>query len=223
MLTKDVIRYYRLRLGLTEQQLGDRCGVSRGAVQQWESGATAPTRTRRAQVAAALGITEAELLGMEPPAITTSKVRMSLGGEADVAALREAGAVPLISWRRAATWPNGHPPETESAEAWMPCPVQAGPHAFALRVGGESMHNPTNGPSYASGDVIYVEPSREAQPGDRVVVRMEGQVEATFKQLVVEDGRKMLKALNPEWKPRYAELSEGDVIKGVVLGKWSAD
>lgn len=223
METKDVIRYHRLRLNLTEAQLADKVGVSRSAVQYWESGATAPTRTRRNKVAEALGISESELIAAAPPSITTSNVRMSLGGGEDVAALRDAGAVPLISWRRAATWPDGHPPETESAEAWMPCPVQAGPHAFALRVVGESMLNPNGGPSYASGDVIYVEPAREAQHGDRVVVRMDGAVDATFKQLVIEDGRKMLKALNPEWKPRYSEISDGDIIKGVVLGKWSAD
>lgn len=62
METKDVIRSIRLRLGLTEQQLADRIGVSRGSIQQWEKGKTAPKRANRDAVATALGISVAELV-----------------------------------------------------------------------------------------------------------------------------------------------------------------
>lgn len=68
--------------------------------------------------------------------------------------------------------------------------------AFCLRVRGNSMYKPGGGPSYADGDIILVDPDREAKPGDRVIVRLDDQHEATFKQLLVEDGRKLLKALN---------------------------
>jgi transcriptional regulator with XRE-family HTH domain len=64
METKDVIRTNRLKLGLTEQQLADRVGVSRGSVQQWEKGKTAPKRGNQDAVAAALGIDKALLMGL---------------------------------------------------------------------------------------------------------------------------------------------------------------
>lgn len=58
-----VIRSNRLRLNLTEQQLADRCDVSRPAVQQWEKeGGTAPKRAKQPLVAKVLGITLSELL-----------------------------------------------------------------------------------------------------------------------------------------------------------------
>jgi SOS-response transcriptional repressor LexA len=53
-----------------------------------------------------------------------------------------------------------------------------------------------------------------------VVVRLEGQGKATFKQYLEEDGKKLLKALNPDWKPRYLEINGNAVICGVVIGKW---
>ncbi len=59
----NFIRAKRKALGLTEQQLADRVGVSRGTVQHWERpGGTAPNRNRQAKVAEALGITMGELL-----------------------------------------------------------------------------------------------------------------------------------------------------------------
>jgi transcriptional regulator with XRE-family HTH domain len=79
MQIKDVIRTNRTRLGLTEQQLADRAGVSRGSVQQWESGATAPKRGNQDAVAAALGITKAELLGM--PSHTTPNIKFSVSAD----------------------------------------------------------------------------------------------------------------------------------------------
>ncbi len=62
METKDVIAAGRLRLGLTHQAFADKVGVSRGAVQQWEKGSTAPTRKHQPLIAKLLGITVAELL-----------------------------------------------------------------------------------------------------------------------------------------------------------------
>lgn len=47
---------------MTEQQFADAVGVSRGAVQQWEKGETAPKRRNQAAVARKLGISVAELM-----------------------------------------------------------------------------------------------------------------------------------------------------------------
>lgn len=62
METKDIIRIGRTRLGMTHQAFADAVGVSRGAVQQWERGDTAPTRKNQPMVAKLLGISVAELV-----------------------------------------------------------------------------------------------------------------------------------------------------------------
>jgi SOS-response transcriptional repressor LexA len=136
-------------------------------------------------------------------------------------ALPSGQGVPLISWVQAGAWSDvADPFEPGDADEWLPCPVKHGPRAYCVRVRGDSMHNPGGRPSYADGDIIFVDPDRGAKTGDRVIVRLDDHQEATFKQLLVEDGRKLLKALNPEWSPRYIEINGNATITGVVIGKW---
>lgn len=63
-----VIKAGRERLKLSEKQFADRVGVSRAAVQMWERGVTAPKRGNQAAVAELLGITVAELMGLQSSA-----------------------------------------------------------------------------------------------------------------------------------------------------------
>lgn len=127
--------------------------------------------------------------------------------------------VPLISWKGvSAGYGNTMPGDLgpSEIERWIPCPAPHGPHTVALRVSGESMYNPNGRPSYSPGDIIFMDPDCEARAGDRVVVRVGGG--ALFKQLVVEpDGHRLLKALNPDFKPRLMEFDEEAEIIGVVL------
>lgn len=62
MAIKDLIRSGRRQLGMTEQRFADCIGVSRGAVQQWEKGDTAPARKHQEAVATLIGITVGELM-----------------------------------------------------------------------------------------------------------------------------------------------------------------
>ena len=51
-------------------------------------------------------------------------------------------------------------------------------------------------------------------------MRLDDQAQATFKQYLEEDGRKFLRALNPDWKPRLTPINGEATICGVVIGKW---
>lgn len=129
--------------------------------------------------------------------------------------------VPLISSVQAGNWSEIVDRfQTGDAERWLPCPVRHGPNTFCLAVEGESMSNPGVRPSYEPGDIIFVDPGRAAQPGDRVVVRLDNQQQATFKQYLEEDGRKFLRAINPDWRPKFIEIDGDATICGVVIGKW---
>lgn len=131
------------------------------------------------------------------------------------------GLVPLLTSVQAGEWREiAGTFQREAAKAWLPCPVKHGPHTFCLTVEGESMRNPGGRPSYEPGDVIFVDPDVAPKPGDRVVARLESQVAATFKQYLEEDGRKLLKALNPDWHPRYTVINGDATICGIVIGKW---
>lgn len=63
MSSHELIRRARKAKQWTEQDLADRVGVSRSAVQQWERpGGTAPSRKHQATVARLFGISVGELM-----------------------------------------------------------------------------------------------------------------------------------------------------------------
>ena len=131
-------------------------------------------------------------------------------GEAQLRRLR-----PLISWVQAGDWTEtsaGYVPEYEAE--LLPCPVRCSHRTFVLKVCGISME-----PLFAEGDLIYVDPEMEPANGKYVVVRLDGSNEATFKQLVIEQGRKFLRALNPDWPEGIVEINEQATICGVVVFK----
>lgn len=86
--------------------------------------------------------------------------------------------------------------------------------AYALRVRGDSMMSPTGG-GYPDGCRIVVDPGIEAAPGRRVIVRLDGVDEATFKELVLDAGQYYLKPLNPRYP--MMPMPEGARIIGVVV------
>lgn len=122
---------------------------------------------------------------------------------------------PLISWVQAGNW-------YEVSESFvpaygaelLPCPVRCSPESFVLRVRGSSME-----PKFHEGDLIFVDPNVAADHGKYVVVRLDESNEATFKQLIIEDGKQYLKALNPDWPNRIIEVDEEATICGVIVFK----
>lgn len=125
--------------------------------------------------------------------------------------------VPLISWVKAGEWAEAADPlQPGDAERWMPCPVRRGPHTFALRVRGDSMTAPY-GRSYPEGCIVFVEPDLRAPlNGQRVIAKLAGSNDVTFKVYKEEDGRKWLQPLNPAHQPIRDEFR----IIGTVIGKW---
>ena len=127
----------------------------------------------------------------------------------DGASWAAGGGCPLISWVQAGAWTEA--PEFADAEARLHCPARCGPDTFVLRVRGESM-----APRFLDGDLIYVDPGVDARSGAYVVVR-DGAGEATFKQLVEEDGRRYLRAANPDWPNPIVETRSDAAVCGVVV------
>lgn len=122
-------------------------------------------------------------------------------------------AVPLISWVQAGHWNEvidnfqpGH------ADEWYPCPVSCSRETFVLKVRGASME-----PKFHDGEHIFVDPRAEARNRSFVVVRLENDADATFKQLIIEGERRYLKPLNPHWPDPIIEINGSATICGVVI------
>lgn len=83
------------------------------------------------------------------------------------------------------------------------------------------MHNPLGKPSYEDGDIVFVDPDMPAEHGKCVVVRLDDENEATFKQLIVEGNERFLRPLNPDWPgPKLIRINGNATICGVAIGKW---
>ncbi|MCM1500667.1 MAG: hypothetical protein NC124_19570 [Clostridium sp.] len=128
------------------------------------------------------------------------------------------GLVPVVSWVAAGSWTPMADQTIEPSE-WLPCPVKHGNGTYALIVRGQSMYNPGGERSFRDGDIIFVDPTIEPKHRDFVIARLDNESEATFKQLVLEDGKKILMAINPEWKPRFIPINGNATMLGVVIGK----
>lgn len=73
---------------------------------------------------------------------------------------------------------------------------QHGQHTYVLSVSGDSMVN-TNGRTYPEGCVIYVDPDqRDVVSGDRVIAKVNGDNQVTFRVLDVDGRKQFLRPLN---------------------------
>lgn len=193
MMTTDIGCRISERLqkknGGNQSEMARFVGVSPQAVQQWVAGETSPRGSNLRKVCEFLGTTLEYLLTGAAPAVR----EFPHSSDANVEPCPDiAGRVPLISSVQAGNWSsivdNFQPGD---AEDWLFYPKKLGPRAFALRVSGVSME-----PKYQNGDIIFVDPDIQAEHGRNVVVRLDDENQATFKQLVVEGDRKFLKPLN---------------------------
>jgi SOS-response transcriptional repressor LexA len=128
---------------------------------------------------------------------------------------RDLRPVPEISWVQAGRF-NGvedfRPKYAEHPPVWTDRQVSRS--AFALRVRGDSMMSPMGG-GYPDGCRVIVDPAIEPRPGHRVIVRLDGVDEATFKELALDAGVYYLKPLNPRYP--VMPMPEGARIVGVVV------
>lgn len=103
--------------------------------------------------------------------------------------------VPLVSWVQAGSWcgVEDHYPPGEGEEQ-VPTTAKVGPRAYALRVRGDSME-----PKFPEGSIIIVDPDAAIDHRAFVIVRLDNEQEATFKQFIIDGDRRYLKPLNPRY------------------------
>jgi SOS-response transcriptional repressor LexA len=121
------------------------------------------------------------------------------------------GHYPLISWVQAGAWCEINEMNIADAERF-PCPVKCSNHTFVLTVQGISMQ-----PTFNEGDLIFVDPDADIIHGKYIVARLDDENEATFKQLIIEGGKKFLKPVNPNWPEQIIPINGNCTIVGVVV------
>lgn len=122
--------------------------------------------------------------------------------------------VPLISLVQAGDWSEAFDPYPvgEGSES-LKCPYPHGDSTFAVQITGQSMS-----PEFPEGMIIFIDPGRMPENKEYCVAKLEDTNEATFKQYVVEDGQKFLKATNPDWPKKYIQINGNCCIIGRLIG-----
>jgi SOS-response transcriptional repressor LexA len=155
-------------VGLTQEKLAAKCGVSRAAVAQWEAGVTRPSLDNLVKAAEALNVWLSWLTVGD----------QSLPDAPSPFAPAPPRGLPVLDYARAAEWAAG------SAAVALPDGLETlaadpalSPRAFALVIRDESM-----APDFREGDKIILEPDVAPQPGDLVIAKLDQDAEALFRK-----------------------------------------
>lgn len=210
------LKQARIYAGLTQIELSKKAGVRQSTISDAERVASGSAHT--AQFASICGVDAHWLAtgeGDMKPSNTTSNVKFSGVAPIDLA----MAMVPLISSVRAGTWGEINDHHPDSNEKFPVREAKTGPHAFALRVEGDSM-TCDSVPTFPEGTVLIVDPGRAAKTGDYVVAKDVATQRATFKKLTTDGSRWYLKPLNRDYTP--IEIDDPAIrVIGVVVEYWS--
>ncbi|STZ55553.1 Uncharacterized HTH-type transcriptional regulator CBU_1416 [Moraxella lacunata] len=227
---KDRLKLARKNAKMTQVELAKAVKTSQGSISDLESGRN-KTSTNTLQLA--------QVLNVDPNWLATGQGEMTAKPTIDelrqrIKAIENRKSevepsdflsandpTPIISWVAAGSWSSSDVVEwlDENTE-YLPRPANLSKRGFCLEVRGVSMM-----PEFKPKEIIFVEPEIgvwDLQNGDLVVVRENGNHEATFKQLIMgETSADMyLKPLNPDWhEQRMTPKSEWELV-GKVVGKW---
>lgn len=207
---KERLRQGIIKAAIKQTDLARALGVSVQTVNYWLTGRNKPGRERISLISKILGCSPAWLeFGDEPRVIFEGTAKKESNVVSFTLSIKQ---VPLISWVTAGQWAeisdNFHPGDGEDL---IPCSSKCGPRSFALRVKGDSME-----PDYPEGSVIVVDPEKEWRNGSDVVVRLNGEMEATFKKLALDGPRTYLKPINERY-PVLDVTGKDFTICGVVV------
>jgi len=126
------------------------------------------------------------------------------------------GLVPIISWVQAGQWHEAIDFEHHEDLKYLPCPKSHSESTYALRVRGDSM-TASYGKSYPENCIIFVDPElRNPTSGDRIIAKINGDAEVTFKVFMQEGDKKWLKPLNTQ----HPIITDEFKVLGKIIGKW---
>ena len=126
--------------------------------------------------------------------------------------------IPLLKWENVESWCTNPKQWKElNIESWLPAPLGAKKHSFALQVNNKVMVSPSPGElSYLPGSIIFVDPNKPPTADSRVIASIGGI--PIFREYTEELGKKYLIPLNPAYET--VEVDENCRIYGCVVGSY---
>lgn len=190
-------------LGISQEQLAERVGVSQGSVGHWLNKRRQPKIDSMNRVFVELGMPQYHVsmrlrilgrVGEEP-------ARYDMDGSDDDIDLMQY----IVSFRYPVWgWDELAVSETRQVDVFEQTDYMARGKAFWLTVENDTMSAAT-GRSVPQGMQILVDPGLEAEPGRLVIARQPGR-SPIFRELAEEGGQRYLKPLNSSYPTQVCEV-----------------
>ncbi|WP_455853149.1 LexA family protein [Pantoea endophytica] len=182
-------------LGLSQEVLAEKLGVSQSAVAQILSGKNALNLKRAVELATILGVEVQQF----SPSLAKEAVQLTYANAKYAGAYEPGKKYPVLSSVQAGAWAEAcEPYSLKDIDLWLESNAHMQGEGFWLKVEGDSMTAPI-GMSIPEGTYVLFDTGREAINGSLVIAKLDDSNEATFKKLVIDGGQKYLKGLNPQW------------------------
>lgn len=206
----SIVRARMEELGITQEQMAERIEVTQGAVGHWLTGRREPKLADINRLLKEVGLPPLSVQTKSEQSLSTGDQRNSYSASSNVQPMPQPERYyryPVLTRVAAGAFAAAVQPYAPGAEdQWEYSDYKAAGQAFWFEVKGHSMtsHAP---PSFPPGVLVLIDTGLEPQPGDFVLATIPDEEEATFKQLIREDGQLYLKPLNPDY--RTMPVAEG--------------
>lgn len=209
----DRIKSRMKALGMTQEVLANKMGITRGAVTHYLTGRRIPPFRQMQKMATILQTEPAWLqfgIALEvDPGTFTKKFKV-------VEDLPTLNPIPIISWEQVDIIANLNLLDRTKVTQWVPRMYSDGLQSFGLYVKGDSMTSPYGHmDSFREGDLVQFDNDHEPQHGKYVIAILPDAKEAIFRQYVIEGGVRYLKPLNPQYP--LEKIDDATRICGVMI------
>ncbi|WP_174302122.1 LexA family transcriptional regulator [Caulobacter sp. S45] len=190
-----VVKQLRTRLGLTQEQCGERLGISAQAWQRYEAGGRHFTPSLIGRLGVALGV-DPEEFQLERARLLEAPSMSAVSATSRSVSDRGAGGLSIPVWGRVRASDRGHQVyDTGEPEQVIETSSLFGPGAGALRLAGESMI-----PWAEPGDLVIFDRNRHPRRGHGCVIEtLNGEYYVKLYQSNA-GGTLMVKEIYPEEK-----------------------
>lgn len=195
-------------LGITQEQLAEKLGVTQGAIGHWLNKRREPAMDIILDIMAALDLKSINI-GVDG-VIVSEEPNMEF-------AAPDLHRIPVITYVQAGVWTAiNEITAYDGNVSFITTDLVLGERAFAIVIRGNSME-----PEFAEGDLVLIDPDEPLRPGDFVVAK-NGEEEATFKKYrprgVGDDGNEIfeLAPLNDDYPTMRSDRQHIQII-GVMV------
>jgi SOS-response transcriptional repressor LexA len=198
----NILTYLLKQAKISEAELSRKINLPRATINRLVSGKTPDPRASTLNaISQYFNVSVDQLLGIQPLILNEDSSILS----------NVQSCIPILEWNETSTWeetvnnikPDGH-------YDWVMVDPSIDEGKFALRVKGEAMW-----PQFQENTILIINTIKEAKNRDFVIAYLKQSDEIIFRQLLIENKYKFLKAINNIFPS--IKLEENDKIIGIVI------